>query len=650
MNIEQTVNSILAADFGATHTRAILIDLVDGQYRLVASARAFTTLGPPHGNVQSGLIHAITNIEQVTNRRLMDDNGLLLPEKNGEGIDRLIITSSAGRPLSTVLLGLMPNVSIHSAVRALTGTYIDVSATLTISDQGDLESQINTVLKANPDLIFVSGGTDGGNQEGVLRLVELAELATRLAPPDERPIVLYAGNNLLVDRVQEIFADNDARLLIASNVRPNLMKEDLGNARVELARAFSDHVARQPGGFEMVADVGITPTAQGVSNVLRWLSETYDRPVVHVDIGSATSTFSYGFAEDLRANIYSDMGIGHSVLTTVEKLGYEAIIQWLSFSMSEAEILEYAHNKVLRPSTLPSTLRDLIIEQAFVRAIMKYMIEDARTGFSRHDYAQFNMPALLLLAGASLTEGLHPGIATMIALDSLQFHGMIEVYADPYSVLPAIGAVAYEEPAVAVQVYENAGLTYIGTVFATVGATRGTAMKIKIEFEDGQKIKHNLDAGEIWSYSAPVGQIADITVSAGRGAKIGGKGRIKQRVTFGTGGVIFDGRGRPFASPPPDQRADIYSKWWAGATHGQLRPVLPVDEGETSAEVIDLKVKRREVDKLKNEIAKAIIEAERREEIFGEVLNSSSEAKSRRGRQQRRRPSDSDLDDIIDQL
>ena len=649
MYIEQSVNSILAADFGATNTRAILIDLVDGQYRLVASAKTLTTLGPPFLDVSVGLIRAITSIERSTRRQLLDDDGLIFPEENGRGIDRLVITSSAGRPLSTVLLGLMPTVSINSAVRALTGTYIEIAAMLSLNDKEDLEGQINRILKAKPDLIFISGGTDGGNVEGVMQLVEVAALAVRLAPPEERPLVLFAGNNNLIVDVETVFADVDTRLLIANNIRPGLMKEELGNARLELSRAFGDRIARQPGGFENVAELGITPTAQGVSSIVRWLLETYIRPVLHVDIGSATSTFSYGFEGEVAANIYSDMGMGHSLLTTIDKVGIHKIQSYLSFEMPEAHLLEYAHNKVLYPETLPPTFQDVLLEQAIARAMMDYMMKDAQAGLSSQQYVEFSQPAVLIVAGGVLTEGLHPGVASMLVLDGLQVHGMIELYADPYSVMPLLGAIAtYADPTIAVQVYEKFGLSYIGTVFTTVGTTRGTAMKITIQFDDGRKVQHTLNGGEIWAASGAAGQIADVTVVAGRGLKIAGKRRIKQRVTFGTGGVIFDARGRPLPLMPIDQRAETYAQWWQGSTQGHLKPNMPSAANETEA--IDLAEKQSEVTKLKNEITKALLEAKRREEIFGEVLDTEKSKGNRRQQQQRRRSKKSDFDDIMDQL
>lgn len=648
MNPQDTVKSILAADFGAANTRAILIDLVDGQYRLVASAKSRTTIAPPFNDVSVGLIWAISQIEAATHRQLFDDDGLLIPEVNGNGIDRLVITSSAARPLTAVLLGLMPNVSINSAMRALTGTYINVATTLSIGDQRDEEKQINQMLRVNPDLIFVSGGTDGGNEETVLRMARLAALAAQLAPEEQQPIVLYAGNSDLTEQVNAIFEASGVRLLVSPNVRPSLMKEELGNARIELARAFGDHIARQPGGFEPLAEVGITPTAQGVSNVIRWLSERYERVPMHIDVGSSTSTLVYGYQNDVIANIYSDLGLGQSLLATIERIGFDNVADWLPFEISEAALLNYAHNKALRSDLVPQSIGDLMVEFAVLRMIMRTLLEEAREAAERSAYGPLMSPSPLLISGSSLTDGLHPGIAIMLVMDAFEVFGMIDVYADPYGVVPAVGTIAYFDPTIAVQVYDNHGVNFLGTVFAPVGQTRGNAMKIKVTFDDGIVHQQDIASGDIISLPGRVGQSAEVNIRMSRGLTLDGKRRIKRKVRVGAAGIIFDARGRPLNDIPLEKRAATYERWWRAVTHGQLVLVAPA-EYEMDANADDLKQRLRETDGLKNTIRKAILEAEQREEVFGEVLNERPGGRGR-GRQQRRRREIADLDELIDQI
>ncbi|MBE0688779.1 MAG: hypothetical protein IH587_01500, partial [Anaerolineae bacterium] len=73
--------SILAVDFGNVHTRAVLIDLVDGTYRPVGYGEVGTTSGFPHGDVSVGMERVLRQISRGTGRQLLrPDKTVLSPE------------------------------------------------------------------------------------------------------------------------------------------------------------------------------------------------------------------------------------------------------------------------------------------------------------------------------------------------------------------------------------------------------------------------------------------------------------------------------------------------------------------------------------------------------------------------------------------
>src|SRR5688572_15238523 len=125
---EERSGSILSADFGNVTTRAILIDLVDGVYKLVARGEGRTTAGFPVGDVSVGLKRVAEQMSAVTGRKLLYEDGqLITPEQpDRSGVDHFVATASTGRSLRTVLIGLVPDVSIASGLRAAAGTYIDI--------------------------------------------------------------------------------------------------------------------------------------------------------------------------------------------------------------------------------------------------------------------------------------------------------------------------------------------------------------------------------------------------------------------------------------------------------------------------------------------------------------------------------------------
>ena len=79
---EPRINSILAVDFGSVNTRALLLDIVDGEYRLVAQGKSRTTIGSPTDDVHVGLSKVLREIAASSGRRFFDDQGeLIRPEQ-----------------------------------------------------------------------------------------------------------------------------------------------------------------------------------------------------------------------------------------------------------------------------------------------------------------------------------------------------------------------------------------------------------------------------------------------------------------------------------------------------------------------------------------------------------------------------------------
>ena len=95
---ETTINSILAADFGSVNTRALLFDIAEGEYRLVAQGRGRTTIGSPVDDAHLGLATVLREMAEATGRRFLDEQGnVIRPEREDRvGIDYFLTTASAG--------------------------------------------------------------------------------------------------------------------------------------------------------------------------------------------------------------------------------------------------------------------------------------------------------------------------------------------------------------------------------------------------------------------------------------------------------------------------------------------------------------------------------------------------------------------------
>ncbi|HLA42511.1 MAG TPA: glutamate mutase L, partial [Aggregatilineales bacterium] len=235
------MQSFLVSDFGIAYTRTIMIDVVEGQYRLISGAITRTTSAAPDRNVGLGLIRNIQQLQEQTGRVMIGDDDFIRPSTpEGKGFDVFLATaSSAGRPLRAVLVALMDDFSLVSAERALTGTYIERVETLSLIDIQTEEDRINTILRDQPDVIFIAGGTNDGNEDAVRSLIRLVELAVRLEPVDQRPIILYAGNERLSRWAMSRF-EQYCVVFTASNIRPDVGEESLSSAKLKLAQVFDN--------------------------------------------------------------------------------------------------------------------------------------------------------------------------------------------------------------------------------------------------------------------------------------------------------------------------------------------------------------------------------------------------------------------------
>lgn len=114
--------SILAIDVGASVTRAVLFDVVEGEYRFVASGQAPSTAEAPFKHIGIGVREAIQNLQAVTGATLLgsQDNNIITPaQPDGSGVDGVVATMSAGPAVKTVIAGLLSDVSLQSARRWL---------------------------------------------------------------------------------------------------------------------------------------------------------------------------------------------------------------------------------------------------------------------------------------------------------------------------------------------------------------------------------------------------------------------------------------------------------------------------------------------------------------------------------------------------
>jgi len=568
---QSNAQSILAADFGSVNTRVVLLDMVGGEYRLLSRAQTLTTSAPPLVDVGIGLRRALDEMSSLIGRRLAGgrDELVILHAEEGSGVDAFLATASGGRPMKVVLVGLMPDVSVASGRKALASLHVELVDTLSLADVRSPQDQINAIVRSQPDVIFIVGGMDFGATEAVTTLLQTVRMAIVLIR-DHKPAVLFAGNQVLRPTVQQLLGA-ETMLYQARNVRASLNDEDLSDAQLELALLYGSYKSASTGGFEEVqkaSQLGVLPTSQSYNTVLRYLGELMNASVICVDVGSSSVTVCANIHKTPYVSIRSDLGLGHSAVAGVRAVGVRNIQRWLTFDAQEVDVMDYAWNKFLRPSTIPQTSGDLELEYAMAREMLRSAVATARSTWTDVPSGDLLPPMRLIIgAGSVLAQSVDPGLSAMLMLDSLQPTGVSELWLDPYGMLAALGSIAYVAPLAMVQLLESSGLTRLGTAISPLGRhAGGTAIQANIKYADGKTAQVSVPGGEIRLVTLPTGQKAQVTIKLSRGLTINGKGRITLTADGGTAGLVLDARGRPLIVPKDvEKRKELLPKWYAAA-------------------------------------------------------------------------------------
>ena len=156
------LKSILATDCGSTTTKAILIENIGGEYRLTFRGEAPTTVEAPFEDVTKGVLNAVMEIEELSGKKIIDDDNIKTPHKNNEGVDIYISTSSAGGGLQMMVAGVVKSMSGESAERAALGAGSIVMDVMASNDGRLAHEKIKRIRDLRPDMILLSGGIDGG--------------------------------------------------------------------------------------------------------------------------------------------------------------------------------------------------------------------------------------------------------------------------------------------------------------------------------------------------------------------------------------------------------------------------------------------------------------------------------------------------------
>ncbi len=574
MNEEVEYNTILATDCGSTTTKAILIERHDNEYRLVVRGEAPTTVEAPVEDVTKGVLNAITEVEELAGRKFLRDNQIVCPAEGDLGCDIYISTSSAGGGLQMMVAGVVKSMTAESAARAALGAGAIVMDVIASNDGRLPHQQIERIRHLRPDMILLSGGIDGGTTSHVAELAEIIGAANpkpRLGIGFNLPII-YAGNKDARDIVRQNLEEK-TDLFIVDNLRPVLERENLGPAREKIHDLFMEHVMAQAPGYNKLMEwvkVPIMPTPGAVGEIIKTIAKMENIQVVGVDIGGATTDIFSVFQGTFNRTVSANLGMSYSISNVFAEAGLDNVMRWVPFDMDERDLRNRVKNKMIRPTTIPQLMEELVVEQAIAKEALRLAfvqhksfavslrgVQKQRTISDAFDQTGsgetlVDMMALDLLVGSggALSHAPRRNQAAMMLIDAFQPEGITRLAVDSIFMMPQLGVLSTVHPRAAAEVFEKDCLIRLGTCISPTGTTKPGKDVMKVHFtpKAGATETFSMKFGEMRLIELPVGEYAEVNIEPSKGFDCGsGKGKThKALVEGGVVGIIFDARGRPF--------------------------------------------------------------------------------------------------------
>ena len=342
----------VCVDFGSTFTKATLVDLAEA--RIVATASHPTT-------IDTDVLDGYDACRAV-----------LLAQAPRAADAPVLACSSAGGGLRIAVVGNEELVTAEAGRRVALSSGGRVVLVLAASRGDDFAA----LAGAAPDVVLLTGGTDGGNAEGLLACARGLVAAGWTGP------TVVAGNVAAREEVADILRERPH--LLADNVVPRIGVLAPGPARRAVREMFLAHViggkhlSARPDFNAMVR--GPTPDVvlTGVELLTRGLDEEHPGVgnVVVVDVGGATTDVHSVVAAEPGDGAAAD-GLSHEVVAstpvtrTVEgDLGvrWSAITTVEAMDDAPAELREAARRRFDDPAYLPSTAEEAGYDEAIAAA------------------------------------------------------------------------------------------------------------------------------------------------------------------------------------------------------------------------------------------------------------------------------------------
>jgi len=301
-------------DFGSTFTKVVAFDLEKEE--LVARVQAPSSADT---DITIGLNAALDKLSGTVSTTDRDIRGALA-------------CSSAAGGLRMICIGLVTEYTTEAGRLAALGAGAKVIGTYSYELS---RSETEEIAAAAPDIILLTGGTDGGDRRIICHNARmLADIKTGVKN------IIVAGNKSAIDEIRDVFLKTDKQVVYTRNVMPEFGELDLDPVNEKIRDLFIRHITEAKGIArvrETISDV-LMPTPSAVLEAAKLLAdgagdEAGLGELVLVDVGGATTdvysiatgvptqsgVITIGLPEPYaKRTVEGDLGLYHNLDTLAE--------------------------------------------------------------------------------------------------------------------------------------------------------------------------------------------------------------------------------------------------------------------------------------------------------------------------------------------
>jgi uncharacterized protein (TIGR01319 family) len=266
----EVASTRLFVDFGSTFTKVVAFDLEGEELR--GRVQVPSTVGQ---DITLGLEQAFSVLSQTVSM--------------GEAERRKAIAcSSAAGGLRVVCVGLVPEYTTEAGRRAALGAGAKIVGSFSFELS---EAELRQIEGLAPDILLLTGGTDGGNKKVIVHNARLLARSGRGVAN-----ILVAGNKSAYDEVEALLAGSGKNVAFTSNVMPEIGVLEVEAANHRIRDLFIGRITEAKGIGKvrgMIDDV-IMPTPAAVLAAAKLLADGLGAQpgigeLLLVDVGGATT-------------------------------------------------------------------------------------------------------------------------------------------------------------------------------------------------------------------------------------------------------------------------------------------------------------------------------------------------------------------------